>query len=79
MSDNFDVNGFVADILGSQVSRPLTVSFLIRASGKETDMATPLGREKYGRIDFHWEDGSPLTRKRPNGYKHMPEAQGSLS
>ena len=27
---------------------------------------------------LHWENGSPLTRKRPNGYKHMPEAQGSL-
>ena len=32
--------------------RPLTVSFQLRASGKETDMATPLGLEKYGRIDF---------------------------
>ena len=32
--------------------RPLSVSFQFRASGKETDMATPLGLEKYGRIDF---------------------------
>ena len=33
-------------------TRPLSVSFQFRASGKETDMATPLGLEKYGRIDF---------------------------
>ena len=26
--------------------------FLFRTSGKGTDMATPLGPEKYGRIDF---------------------------
>ena len=32
--------------------RLLSVSFQFRASGKETDMATPLGLEKYGRIDF---------------------------
>ena len=46
--------------------RPLTVSFLIRASGKETDMATPLGLEKYGRIDFtlgRWVPTDPKTPK----------------
>ena len=32
--------------------RPLSVPFLFRTSGKGTDMATPLGLEKYGRIDF---------------------------
>ena len=35
----------------SQV-RPLSVPFQLRTSGKGTDMATPLGPEKYGRIDF---------------------------
>ena len=32
--------------------RPLSAPFLFRTSGKGTDMATPLGPEKYGRIDF---------------------------
>ena len=46
--------------------RPLTVSFLIRASGKETDTATPLGLEKYGRTDFtlgRWVPTDPKTPK----------------
>ena len=33
-------------------TRPLSVPFLFRTSGKGTDTATPLGLEKYGRIDF---------------------------
>ena len=33
-------------------TRPLSAPFLFRTSGKGTDMATPLGPEKYGRIDF---------------------------
>ena len=32
--------------------RPLSAPFLFPTSGKGTDMATPLGLEKYGRIDF---------------------------
>ena len=32
--------------------RPLSVPFLLRISGKGTDVATPLGLEKYERIDF---------------------------
>ena len=32
--------------------RPLSAPFLFRTSGKGTDMATPLGPEKYGRINF---------------------------
>ena len=32
--------------------RPLSAPFLFRTFGKGTDMATPLGLEKYGRIDF---------------------------
>ena len=37
---------------GKSVPRPLSVPFLLRTSGKGTDVATPLGLEKYGRIDF---------------------------
>ena len=33
-------------------TRPLSAPFLFRTSGKGTDMVTPLGPEKYGRIDF---------------------------
>ena len=36
----------------NEESRPLSAPFLFRTSGKGTDMATPLGPEKYGRIDF---------------------------
>ena len=32
--------------------RPLSVPFLFRTSGKGTDVATPLGLEKYGRTNF---------------------------
>ena len=42
--------------------RPLSVSFLFRTSGKETDRATPLRLEKYGRIDFSL--GKPTNRGR---------------
>ena len=38
--------------VGSSNTRPLSAPFLFRTSGKGTDMATPLGPEKYGRIDF---------------------------
>ena len=51
---------------GEGRGRLLTVSFLICASGKETDMATPLGLEKYGRIDFtlgRWVPTDPKTPK----------------
>ena len=46
------VNG--ARICGTSLAlgRPLSVPFLLRTSGKGTDVATPLGLEKYGRIDF---------------------------
>ena len=37
---------------GPIIFRPLSAPFLFRTSGKGTDMATPLGPEKYGRIDF---------------------------
>ena len=37
---------------GGVEGRPLSAPFLFRTSGKGTDMATPLGPEKYGRIDF---------------------------
>ena len=37
---------------GRGIHRPLSAPFLFRTSGKGTDMATPLGPEKYGRIDF---------------------------
>ena len=33
-------------------ARPLSVSFLFRTSGKETEVATPLDMEKYGRVIF---------------------------
>ena len=47
--------------------RPLSVSFQFRASGKETDVATPLGLEKYGKIDF---SQGKLTKRHPkNGQK----------
>ena len=47
--------------------RPLTVSFQFRASGKETDVATPLGLEKYGKVDFTL---GKLTKRHPkNGQK----------
>ena len=32
--------------------RPISVSFLIRTLGKETDMATTLRLEKFGEINF---------------------------
>ena len=38
--------------LSREKSRPLSAPFLFRTSGKGTDLATPLGPEKYGRIDF---------------------------
>ena len=34
------------------IFRPLSVPFLFRSSGKETDTATMLRLEKYGRIEF---------------------------
>ena len=47
--------------------RPLSVSFQFRASGKETDVATPLGLEKYGKVDFTL---GKLTKRHPkNGQK----------
>ena len=45
-------------------SRPLSVTFLFRTSGKETDMATMLRLEKYGRIVFSpekWTNGYEKT------------------
>ena len=36
----------------SDLHRPLSVPFLFRSSGKETDTATMLRLEKYGRIEF---------------------------
>ena len=42
--------------------RPLSVSFQFRASGKETDVATPLGLEKYGKVDF---TQGKLTKRHP--------------
>ena len=39
-------------LTGPGPGRPLTVPFQLRTSGKGTDMATPLGLEKYERIDF---------------------------
>ena len=38
----------------------------------------PWGWKNMGESIFHQEIGSPQTRKRPNRYKHMPGAQGSL-
>ena len=48
--------------------RPLSVSFQFRASGKETDMATMLRLEKYGRIDFSLGRWTPMD---PNAPKSM--------
>ena len=56
--------------------RPLSVSFQFRASGKETDVATPLGLEKYGKVDFTL---GKLTKRHPkNGQKEEDICQGSL-
>ena len=49
-----------------ELGRPLSVPFQFRTSGKGTDTATPLGVEKYGRINFSlgkWVSTDPKTPK----------------
>ena len=39
-------------VAGQAGGRPLSVSFLFRTSGKETEVVTPHGMEKYGTFNF---------------------------
>ena len=55
-------------------TRPLSAPFLFRTSGKGTDMATPLGPEKYGRIDFSLERWTTIGQNAPKmELKHAKE------
>ena len=60
-------------------SRPLSVPFLLRTSGKGTDVATPLGLEKYGRIDFALKKWTNGVQKRPKVGGPMLRSHGNLS
>ena len=56
-------------------TRPHSVSFL----GKETDTATPLRLENFGRIDFSLGRWITRGKKRPSRWHHMPRSQENLS
>ena len=61
------------------VSRPLSVCFLFRTSGKQTDTATPLSMEKFGRINFSLARWVTEGKKRPNRWGNMPIELWDLS
>ena len=59
--------------------RPLSVCFLFRTSGKQTDTATPLSMEKFGRIDFSLARWVTESKKRPNRRGNMSVEPWNLS
>ena len=59
-------------------SRPLSVPFLFCSSGKGTDTATPLGVEKYGRINFSLGKWISTDPKTPKSMKAHARGQGKL-
>ena len=65
-------------LMGTHLDRSQSLFYFVPQE-KGLIWRPPWGWKNMGESILHWEDGSPLTRKRPNGYKHMPEAQGSLS
>ena len=75
-SEQFRSSGWA--ILGRQRARPLSVSFLFRTSGKETEAASPLGMEKYGRFDFSPWKPEYLTHNRPESMMAYADVQFSL-
>ena len=60
-------------------TRPLSVSFLFCSSGKETDTATPLGLEKYGRIDFWLGRWANKDQNAPKWIRTHVKASGELA
>ena len=75
-SEQFRWSGWA--ILGRQRARPLSVSFLFRTSGKETEVASPLGMEKYGRFDFSPWKPEYLAHNRPELMMAYADVQFSL-
>ena len=75
-SEQFRWSGWA--ILGHQRARPLSVSFLFRTSGKETEVASPLGMEKYGRFDFSPWKPEYLAHNRPELMMAYADVQFSL-
>ena len=75
-SEQFHWSGWA--ILGRQRARPLSVSFLFRTSGKETEAVSPLGMEKYGRFDFSPWKPEYLTHNRPESMMAYADVQFSL-
>ena len=59
--------------------RPLSVSFQFRASGKETDMATMLRLEKYGRIDFSLGRWTTTDQNAPKSMRAHVKLSGELT
>ena len=59
--------------------RPLSVWFLFLTSGKQTDTATPLSMEKFGRINFSLARWVTEGKKRPNRWGNMPIELWDLS
>ena len=59
-------------------ARPLSVSFLFRTSGKETDPASPLGVEKYGRFAFSPYKHEYLARNQPKSTMAHAEVEFGL-
>ena len=59
-------------------ARPLSVSFLFRTSGKETEVATPLDMEKYGRVIFPPWKHEYLVQNRPKSMMAYAEVQNGL-
>ena len=65
---------YVFTVFKELYTRPLSAPFLFRTSGKGTDMATPLGPEKYGRIDFSLGRWTTMGQNAPKlGLKHAKE------
>ena len=62
-----------------QEGRPLSVSFQFRTSGKETDMATMLRLEKYGRIDFSLGRWVPRYQNAPKSMRAHAKLPGELA